>query len=85
MEHCKEVQPNQIVAYMPHDVHNIPYKLEFGIVKEQRGEDKAAVYYHSGDTAAMTELKDLYAIDNSKIIPEMVITHLRSLVGLEEG
>lgn len=42
------------------------YKCEIGVVKRiDRKSNRAAVWYHSGDTAAMTDIKDLIKLDNS--------------------
>lgn len=41
------------------------YKCEIGVVKRiDRKTDRAAVWYHSGNTAAMTNIKDLIKLDN---------------------
>lgn len=41
------------------------YKCEIGVVKRiDKKTQRAAVWYHSGDTAAMTNIKDLIKLDN---------------------
>lgn len=62
--------------------------LEFGIIKDKydaqnmermRDNSDAAiyrVYYHTGDTSALTDERYLYKIDNGHMIAEMITKHL---------
>lgn len=48
-----------------YNVYETIYKCEIGVVKRiDRKTNRAAVWYHSGDTAAMTDIKDLIKLDN---------------------
>lgn len=48
-----------------YNVYETIYKCEIGVVKRiDKKTNRAAVWYHSGDTAAMTDIKDLIKLDN---------------------
>ena len=53
----------QIVAFVGKDFSGEIYKVEIGKIKKLC-KDGAFVYYHSGETAAKTEYRDLYPINN---------------------
>ena len=58
-KYIMRVEAGQLVMYDP------GYKCEVGKVKRINPyfEDKAFVWYHTGDTAACTNMDDLYPID----------------------
>ena len=58
---------NELVAYISKDIHGNIYKVEIGKIK-RLCDDGAFVYYHTGDTAAKTDYKDLYKIKNEYAI-----------------
>lgn len=53
----------QIVAFIGKDFSGEIYKVEIGKIKKLC-KDGAFVHYHSGVTAAKTEYRDLYPINN---------------------
>ena len=48
------------------------YKVEVGKIKRIDG-DYAFVYFHSGDTAAKTLLRDLYPIENDYYLKDALL------------
>lgn len=47
------------------NIYETIYKCEIGVVKRiDRKTNRAAVWYHSGDTASMTNIDDLIKLDN---------------------
>ena len=57
------IEPGMLVAYDP------GYKVEFGKVKRpSKDGTKAFVWYHSGDTAACTQIEDLYPIEKDFVL-----------------
>ncbi len=58
---------NELVAYIAKDIEGNIYKVEIGKIK-RLCDDGAFVYYHTGDTAAKTDYKDLYKIKNEYAI-----------------
>lgn len=56
--------PGQPVIYTPLDIHGNVYKVEAGIVKRMNDDNTCAfVWYHSGCTAASTNVVDLEPCD----------------------
>lgn len=48
-----------------YNVYETIYKCEIGVVKRiDKKTNRAAVWYHSGDTASMTDINDLIKLDN---------------------
>lgn len=48
-----------------YNVYETIYKCEIGVVKRiDKKTNRAAVWYHSGDTASMTNINDLIKLDN---------------------
>lgn len=58
---------NELVAYIGKDPYGEIYTIEIGRIKKLC-KDGAFVYYHTGDTAAKTNYKDLYKIKNEYAI-----------------
>jgi len=56
----------QLIIYKKGD------KFEIGKIKTLR-DNSASVYYHSGETAAMTSYDDIYAIENDNCITETIL------------
>ena len=57
------IKPGMLVAYDP------GYKVELGKVKRlSKDGTKAFVWYHSGDTAACTQIEDLYPIERDFVL-----------------
>lgn len=63
----KRFKKGQIVAYIPLGTDDVFYKIEVGKIKECKG-DYASVYFHAGDTASRTLIRDLYPIENEKYL-----------------
>lgn len=55
-------------------------RFEVGIIKERddnsEGEECYRVYYHNGDTTALTNATDMKKIINATMLPEMLKKHL---------
>ena len=58
---------NELVAYIGKSPDGDIYDVEVGRIK-RLCKDGAFVYYHTGDTAAKTNYKDLYKIKNEYAI-----------------
>lgn len=64
MDQFKE---GELVAFIGKDSDGEIYSVEVGKIKKIC-KDGAFVYYHTGDTAAKTNYKDLYKIKNAYAI-----------------
>lgn len=63
----KDFKEGELVAYIGIAPDNTIYDVEIGRIK-RLSKDGAFVYYHTGDTAAKTNYKDLYKIKNEYAI-----------------
>lgn len=63
----KQFSENELVVYIGKDPDGEIYTIEVGKIKKLC-KDGAFVYYHTGDTAAKTDYKDLYKIKNAYAI-----------------
>lgn len=63
----KQFSENELVAFIGKDPKGEIYTIEVGKIKKLC-KDGAFVYYHTGDTAAKTDYKDLYKIKNAYAI-----------------
>lgn len=61
-------EPGELILYQNGD------RNEIGIVKEKAYnlEEKYYVYYHLGDTVALTDARDMQKIINSDFVPKMI-------------
>lgn len=59
-----EFKKGEIVAYIGKDPNGEIYTVEIGKIKRLCA-DGAFVYYHTGNTAAKTDYRDLYKIKNA--------------------
>ncbi len=65
----KEFKEGDLVVYAPIDNNGNFYKFELGKIKSINKKKKTAfVYYHTGETAANTNLLDLIKITNQGLI-----------------
>ena len=63
----EQFQEGELVAFIGRNLEGQIYTVEIGKIK-RLCKDGAFVYYHTGDTAAKTDYKDLYKIRNSYAI-----------------
>lgn len=63
----EQFQEGELVAFIGRNPEGQIYTVEIGKIK-RLCKDGAFVYYHTGDTAAKTDYKDLYKIRNSYAI-----------------
>ena len=63
----KQFKEGEIVVFIGKDPTGAIYTVELGKIK-RICKDGAFVYYHTGDTAAKTNYKDLYKIKNAYAI-----------------
>lgn len=63
----KEFREGDLVAFIGKSPDGEIYTVEIGKIKKLC-KDGAFVYYHTGDTAAKTNYKDLYNIKNAYAI-----------------
>lgn len=72
MEYSKDIKPGDWVVYAPTHDGSIS-KVEIGVVKRlhELG-DFAFVWYHSGDTAACTNMRDLIKLENAYSISALM-------------
>ena len=66
----KQFKENELVVFIGKDSDGEIYSVEVGKIK-RLCEDGAFVYYHTGDTAAKTDYKDLYKIKNEYAIDNL--------------
>ncbi len=65
----KDFKVGELVVYAPIDNNGDFYKFELGKIKSINKSKKTAfVYYHTGETAANTDLSDLIRITNQALI-----------------
>lgn len=65
----KDFKVGELVVYAPIDNNRDFYKFELGKIKSINKSKKTAfVYYHTGETAANTDLSDLIKITNQGLI-----------------
>ena len=65
----RKFKEGDLVVYAPIDDKGDFYKFELGKIKSINKKEKTAfVYYHTGDTAARTNLFDLIKITNQGLI-----------------
>lgn len=65
----KGFKVGELVVYAPIDNNGDFYKFELGKIKSINNSKKTAfVYYHTGETAANTDLSDLIRITNQGLI-----------------
>lgn len=65
----KDFKVGELVVYAPIDNNGDFYKFELGKIKSINKSKKTAfVYYHTGETAANTDLSDLIKITNQGLI-----------------
>ncbi|MCI8636283.1 MAG: hypothetical protein HFJ36_00120 [Clostridia bacterium] len=65
----KDFKVGELVVYAPIDNNGDFYKFELGKIKSINKSKKTAfVYYHTGETAANTDLSDLIRITNQGLI-----------------
>lgn len=65
-EGTKEFKEGQLVLYEG------TFGFEIGKIKKLKGKRRAYVWYHSGDTAALTDLKLLNPIVNDYCIQDLI-------------
>lgn len=59
------MKENDLVVFVGRDVNGEIYKVEIGKFKRYNKDKSGAfVYYHSGETAALTDLNDLFPLNN---------------------
>lgn len=63
----KRFKEDELVAYIGKSPQGEIYTVEIGKIKSL-SKDGAFVYYHTGDTAAKTNYRDLYKIKNAYAI-----------------
>ena len=63
------LKSGDLVVYAPTDYNGKIYKFEIGKIKTINKKEKTAfVYYHTGDTAANTDLKYFHKVENQGLI-----------------
>ena len=65
-EEAEEFKEGQLVLYEG------TFGFEIGKIKRLKGKSRAYVWYHSGDTAALTDLKLLNPIVNDYCIEDLI-------------
>lgn len=63
----EQFKDGELVAFIGRSPDGEIYTVEIGKIK-RLCDDGAFVYYHTGDTAAKTDYKDLYKIKNAYAI-----------------
>lgn len=66
----KQFKIGELVCFIGKDPNNNIYTVEVGKIK-RLCDDGAFVYYHTGETVAKTNYKDLYKIENAYAIDNL--------------
>lgn len=69
-EKMEQFQEGELVAFIGRNPKGQIYTVEIGKIK-RLCKDGAFVYYHTGDTAAKTNYKDLFKINNAYAIDKL--------------
>lgn len=65
----EKLKKGDLVVYAPTNPEGEIYTFEIGKIKSINKEKKTAfVYYHTGETASCTDLKDLHKVANQGLI-----------------